>query len=238
MNVKPASSTFLLLLLTIASLTGTSTAAYAQVSSCSSDGFAAPRALLERFINADCEQCWADAHTPEPAAGTLAIDWVTPGSRGDDAPMSAVATRDASDRLGALGKNAPAQSTTQFTQRAGDAPIRMRVAHGLPFNDYVGASIEMQPAPGGPWKAWLLLVETIPAGSEGSPVERNLVRNTFVAEWPASKAPPRKRGSKLYEVRSMHIAEGTKFERLRVVGWVEDAKGRVRGIAESKCAGK
>jgi hypothetical protein len=204
-------------------------AAHAQ-SSCSSDRQPQPAALLERFINADCENCWADKQTPEPASGTLAIDWITPGTRGDDAPLSAVATRDASGRLEALGKKAPAQSSTSFTQRTPDAR-KVRVAHGLPFNDYIGTSIGLKPGGGGPWKAWLLLVETVPAGTEGSPVERNLVRNAFQADWPAKPngAAP------WFELRSMRIAEGAKPQRLRVVGWVEDAKGHIRSIAQSRC---
>src|SRR5205814_7792939 len=104
-------------------------AAHAQ-SSCSSDRQPQPTALLERFINADCENCWADKQAPEPASGTLAIDWVTPGARGDDARLSPVATRDASARLEALGKKAPAQSFASFTQRLPDAR-KVRVAHGL-----------------------------------------------------------------------------------------------------------
>jgi hypothetical protein len=207
-------------------------AAHAQPSSCSSDGVPQPAALLERFINADCETCWADKLTPEPAVGTLAIDWVTPGARGDDAPLSAAATRDGTDRLESLGRKQPAQSSDVFTQRTPDAR-RVRVAHGLPVADYIGASIELKPAGTGPWKAWLLLVETLPAGIEGSPVERNLVRNAFVAEWPASKtAVPRR-----YDLRPMRIAEGAKPSRLRVVGWVEDARGKIRAIAQSRCTG-
>jgi hypothetical protein len=207
-------------------------AASAQPSSCSSDGVPAPRALLERFINADCEQCWKDPQAPEPGSGTLAIDWVAPGGQGEDAPLSAVATQDGADRLGAIGKPVPAQSTTRFAQRAPESPVKLRVAHGLPFNEYIGTSIEMRPVRGGPWRAWLLLVETLPAGSEGSPVERNLVRNAFVADWPAANKPP---VPKRYELRPMRLAEGTKVERLRVVGWVEDAKGRIRAIAQSRC---
>jgi hypothetical protein len=36
----------------------------------------------------------------------------------------------------------------------------------------------------------------------------------------------------------MRIAEGTKPSRLRVVGWVQDAQGKVRAIAQSRCSGK
>jgi hypothetical protein len=205
-------------------------AAQAQPSSCSSDGVPAPRALLERFVSADCEQCWRDPQTPDAASGTMAIDWVVAGNKGDDAPLAAVATRDGTDRLESLKKSMTGSTATQFTARSNEVRA-LRVAHGLPVADYVGASIELAPAGKGPWRAWLLLVENLPAGTEGSPVERNLVRNAFTAEWPATKAPVPRR----YELRPMRIAEGTKPSRLRAVGWVEDAQGRVRAISQSRC---
>lgn len=207
-------------------------AAHAQ-SSCSSDGTKPPTALLERFINADCETCWADKQAPEAASGTLAIDWVTPGSRGDDAPLSAVAALDGEWRLQALGKSEPPEAASVFAQRqppSKGAP-KLRVAHGLPINDYIGTSIEMQGGGNGPFTAWLLLVEALPAGEEGSAVQRNLVRNSFSVEW---KGPAPRR----YEIRPMRIAEGVKLSRLRVVGWVQDATGKVRAIAQSHCSGK
>lgn len=184
--------------------------------------------MLERFINADCETCWSDRQTPEPAAGTLAIDWVAPGSKGDDAPLSAVATRDGPDRLEAIGKKVPDQSSSVFTQRS-PGPLKLRVAVGVPVSDYIGTSIELRGGGPGPYTAWLVLVETLPAGTEGSPVERNLVRNAFTTEWKGSV--PRQ-----YELRPMRMADGVKPARLRVVGWVEDSKGRIRAIAQSKCA--
>jgi len=202
----------------------------AQVSSCSSDGVPAPRALLERFINADCEHCWKAPQTPEAAAGTLAIDWVTPGARGDDAPLSAVSTLDGVWRLAAVGAKNRTDTSSRFMQKT-PAPLKLRVAHGLRVNDYIGTSIELQPAPGGPWKAWLLLVENLPAGSEGSPVERNLVRNSFSAEWPAAA----KGATRRYELRPMRVPEGAKFSRLRVVGWIEDSHGKIAAIAQSRC---
>lgn len=221
-NIRPALSLLALQAITAA----------AQPSSCSSDGVSQPTALLERFVNADCETCWRDQQAPEPAAGALAIDWVVEGSRGEDAPLAAVATRDGGDRLQAIGRTPPASSDARFTPRSA-SEARVRVAHGLPINDYIGTSIEMQPRSGGPWKAWLLLVETLPRGTEGSAVERNLVRNAFVAEWqPPTKGALRQR----YEIRSMRIAEGADPKRLRVVGWLEDSQGRIRAIARSRCA--
>jgi len=197
-------------------------------SSCSSDGQRPPTALLERFINADCESCWASRQTPEPASGAVAVDWIAPGARGEDAPLSAAATADASERLRVTGKEVPAESASAFS-RLVDAR-RLRVAHGLPFNDYIGTSIELSQTGGGPWHGWLLLVETVPAGTEGSPLERNLVRNAMRLDWHAQPAPHR-----LLESRPMRIPEGAKADRLRVIGWVEDARGRLRAIAQSRC---
>ena len=49
---------------------------------CASDGVTAPAALVERFINADCEACWRDSGSLQPRRGDLAVDWVVPGGRG------------------------------------------------------------------------------------------------------------------------------------------------------------
>jgi hypothetical protein len=222
----------ILFIITIPFALAITLAAHAQ-SSCSSDGTRQPTALLERFINADCETCWADKQTPGAAGGTLAIDWVIPGSRGDDAPLSAVAALDAGWRLEALGKIVPAQSASVFSQRSAGAggALKLRVAHGLPVNDYIGTSIEMRGGGSGPFTAWLLLVEALPAGTEGTVVDRNLVRNAFSVEWKGTAA-------KRYEIRPMRIVEGTKPSRLSVVGWVQDAQGKVRAIAQSHCSGK
>ena len=78
---------------------------------CSSDSQPRPAQLLERFINADCETCWTDPATPKPGKGTIALDWVVPGSLGDEAALSTVAIRDAEWRLQALGEAVPAASS-------------------------------------------------------------------------------------------------------------------------------
>ena len=209
-----------------------SVAAHAQPL-CSSDGQPHPTAILERFINADCQACWGDAHTPRPARGEVALDWIVPGSRGDDAPLSAAARQDASDRLAALQLAVPAASDIRRQKSMGDAGP-LRVARGLAINDYLGGLIELaQPLPGR-WSAWLVLVETIPAGVEGTPVARNLVRNVLQLDWTVG---PKAGSEPLVESRPMQIPEGAQPARLRVVGWVQDARGRIRGIAQSaRCA--
>jgi hypothetical protein len=213
--------------------------AWAQ-SFCASDGQPKPVQLLERFINADCESCWADPATPRAAANTLAIDWVLPGSKGDDAPLSAVAARESLDRLAALRQSPPAQSLASTLPVAGLKGATLRVAQGLPLTGYLGTSIELKPIPaaakGKQWTAWLALVETLPAGTENSPVERNLIRNVLQTTWDGSKPLSKGEQNRFFDQRSMSIAEGANPERMRVVGWVENEKGRVQAAAQSRCS--
>jgi hypothetical protein len=208
-------------------------AAQAQ-SLCSSDGQPQPVALLERFISADCEACWSDPAAPKAGPRELALDWVVPGPKGDDAPLSSVARRDALLRLEALGRAAPERSEV-VRHPVQPGPQKLRVAHGLAVNDYIGTSISVQQPGPERWSAWLALVETVPAGVEGSPVERNLVRNTFQPPWDGAKPLSKADRRRLLESRPMQIPEGAKPSRLRVVGWLEDSRGHIRAIAQSRC---
>ena len=230
--------TLLLAVLTLPVGWGATGNVHAQ-SFCASDGQPRPTQLLERFINADCDSCWSDPATPKTGAGQLALDWVVPGSQGDDAPMSAIATRDALARLESLKKQPPAASSAQAQPLRGMKGTTLRVAHGLPLADYVGASIELKPIPasarGQSWTAWLALVETLPAGTEGSPVARNLVRNLFQAPWNVRKKLSKTEQSRFFDQRSMNIAAGADASRLRVIGWVEDQNGQIVAAAASQC---
>ncbi|MBA2963774.1 hypothetical protein GON04_04750 [Ramlibacter sp. MAH-25] len=199
-------------------------------SSCSSDGRPAPAALLERFITADCDTCWAAPDAARARLGELALDWIVPGAKGEDAPLAAAARSEAQARLEALGRGRPLPVDTARGRRQGRSAA-LRVAHGLPFNGYIGASIELKAGGPGPWTGWLALVESLPAGTEGTPVARNLVRNVLQVSWPAGT------GGRRLESRPMNIPEGAHLDRLRVVGWLEDARGVIRAISESVCAG-
>lgn len=207
-------------------------------SSCSSDGQSRPVALLERFINADCADCWNDRNTLRAGRSELAVDWVLPGSRADDAPLSAVATRDALKRLEALGMSAPTGSGHRKTRVAGTAGT-LRVAHGVPVSGYIGASVQLQRIPPAdvvlPVTAWLALVERIPAGTEGSPVPRNLVRNLLQSLWDGRKQLSKDEQASFLASRVMDIPAGTDPARLSVIGWVQDGEGRVFAAAQSRC---
>jgi len=212
--------------------------AWAQ-SFCASDGQPQPVQLMERFINANCETCWTDPATPQPGPRALALDWVLPGSRGDDAPLSTVAARDALARLEALGQGLPEKTHNRTHAVKGLKGTTLRVAHGLPVADYLGASIELKPIPAAAknqsWTSWLALVETLPVGTEGSPTERNLVRNLLQSTWDGRKQLSKTEQNRFFEARSMSIAQGANPKRLRVIGWVEDEKGRVLAAAQSRC---
>lgn len=214
-------------------------------SSCSSDGVPTPATLLERFISADCEACWSDPATLAPArsAGVVALDWIVPSPAGDDAPLSAAATRDALARLGALGRSAPTARDVHVATVEAGRPGSLRVARGMPFNDYLGASIRYRAAAprakaaakAGEREFYLLLVESVPAGSEGTPVDRNIVRNMLQGSWNQREKLLKKEQSAWMESRPMRIPEGARPERLHVVGWVQDATGQVLAAAQSAC---
>lgn len=219
---------------------GASQSAWAQ-SSCSSDGQRPPPALLERFISADCEACWADPATPKPKTHELALDWIVPSAKGDDAPLSGAASRDALNRLEAA--NQPPLVTAINLRRLTVAmPMALRVARGVALGGYMGASIEL-PSPrrlnlaSFPLTARLLLVEVIPAGSDGTPVTRHLVRNALELTWnaPAAGTANANARKRFYESRPLSIAPGANPDRLQVVGWVEDVNGNVVASAASVC---
>lgn len=220
--------------------------------SCSSDGQPRPTQWSERFFNADCESCWSQVDNGSRKPGELVLEWIVPSAKGDEAPLSAAASRDGLARLQMLGASAVAATAasdlaTSAESQSASAPrfstivqrqngVRLRVAHGLRVVNYVGASIELRVKQAkGPWTAVLLLVEDIPAGTAGTPIERHLVRNMQVTEWntpPTGKTATQRRW---FDSRPMSLPEGTQFERLRVMGWVQDSSGRVVVAGMGKC---
>lgn len=213
--------------------------AWAQ-SSCASDGQATPLLLVERFISADCEACWRAAQTPQPSARALILDWIVPGGQGDEAPLSAANSPEAMSRLDTLARTAPATSFVTRTRVTGAKTVKLRVAHGVPLGGYIGASIEVKTTGKSRLQdgasAWLVLVESIAAGAEGTPTERNLVRNVLVSMVTGTELRSKTVRNIFREMRPLSIPPGARPERLRVVGWLQDARGRVLSAAQSICA--
>jgi hypothetical protein len=104
---------------------------------------------------------------------------------------------------------------------------------------YLGASIALtlpkSEAIKWPLQAWLVMVETLPAGLDGSPVTRSLVRNVLQLMWNERDTLSISEQLSFKEIRPLNIREGASPLRLRVVGWVQDASGQTMVAAESAC---
>ena len=206
---------------------------------CSSDGQAAAKTLVERFISADCERCWGQGEAAPADPLALTLDWIVPSARGDEAALSAAALRDAQARLDALARPAPTTSAVHTSAVLNHPAYRLRVAHGTPVGLYVGAVIELSTSlkvkPSEPLSAWLLLVETVQAGSDGTPVARNLVRNVLVLTWVEPDQQPQSGEYFFRELRPLSLPANARTERLRLVGWLQDAQGRLLTAVQSVC---
>lgn len=203
--------------------------------SCSNDGLAPPRVLVERFLRADCLSCWTGNHLAAPPPGAVILDWVLPAEAGDDAPMAAVARREGLERQEALRLNLPAGRPLEWQSRSKRVGRgRLRVQHGPVVGDFVGASLTFHARDDarGPFTGWLALAEWLPKDTEGSPVARVLVRNLLTE--PIGPRPE-KNWAQLW--RPMNIPEGARAERLGVVGWVTDARGGLVALAQAHCSG-
>lgn len=209
-------------------------------SACNSDAQARATALVERFISADCAQCWSAGETNPAPAGALLLDWIVPSPQGDEAPLSAAANPEALARLRSLGQPAPAQTLLARQPLAPRARPVLRLAQGPAVADYLGTMIEMGPVrarrAASPWTVSLALVEAIPAGVEGATIPRNLVRHLLQVSWNIDTTLSKAKQRRFSEMRSMRIPDGAAPGRLRLIGWVQDAKGRMLAAAQTVCA--
>jgi hypothetical protein len=158
------------------------------------------------------------------------LDWIVPGLKADGAALATSASDDAMERLDWLRRRTPTTIETVTSKREGK-PVNLRIAHGDAFNDYVGTSMELRDAGSEVWHAWLLLVEKIPAGADGSPVARTVVRKVFRPEW---HRVGRGAGG-LAETRSMQVPSWTRPDRVRLVSILQDGRGRIRAITQTEC---
>ncbi len=217
-------------------------------SGCSSDGAAPPKALFERFINADCADCWGDARTPAPGGSAAVLDWIVPSAAGDEAALSAAARRGSLERLNALQRLTPPQTDVHIATSGHTLPGRFRVALGPAVNDYVGSVVSYAgPSPASSrmpkegFTVWLALVENIPAGMEGTAVPRNLVRNVFRTQWqPSNQLSKSERRNLPANTRwidrvAMQLPASADPARLSLVGWMQGAEAGIVSMARAVC---
>ena len=187
----------------------------------------APNAMLERFMSAACESCWQDAVPPK--ARTMVLDWIVPA--GDAAPMATAALPESLARAGVVPGNETLLRRASLTRR--DAP-RVRIADGPAWNGYIGIQLSVQRRGRLPRGAvgYVALVERVSAGSEGSPVARQLVRavvGPLVLDELASR-------STVTHMHAVRVPEGARADRLASVGWVQATNAEVIAAAQSPSA--
>lgn len=187
---------------------------------------APPKRLVERFVPADCETCWQTASARDRSAGTMVLDWIVPA--GDAAPLAAAALRDAADRVKAAK---PRETTYRPAAIGGRAAPELRVSDGPAWNGYIAMQLTVRKRGALPKDAvgYLALVERVPAGSEGTPVERQLVRalaGPLLLQELATEAA-------VQHFAAVGVPDTERPERLASVGWIETAGGRVIAATQS-----
>lgn len=191
---------------------------------------AAGAPVAEHFIDAACSHCWAAA-APMPG-GAWRFDWIVPGA--DDAPLSAAALPDATERLQRLGSPAPGPAAR--TQAARPLPgLQLQVGAGPAWQGYFGLQLRLKARqaatlPAGA-TAWVALVELLPPGSEANDSPRALVRSVAGPLPLDGAAAPRG----LTHLRALRWPTGAKPERLQARAWVEAPDGRIVAVAANRC---
>jgi hypothetical protein len=193
-------------------------------------------AVSERFISADCAACWTDASTLPAPAAEWSLDWIVPSARGDDAPLSAAAPAEAADRARRVLNTGINDERTVVHRSAARAASRaqLSVASGPAFNGYFGVQVDGR----GRWpagtRAWIALVESVGAGTDGTPLPRQLVRTVAGPYEPAEL----RSGQPWRVLQAMRWPETAKPERLRARAWLERADGRIVAMAGERCAAR
>jgi hypothetical protein len=206
---------------------------------------AAQAAPVERLFSADCADCWSAPASPiapaapgaaTPGPATWQFDWITPGS--DGAPLAAGALPEAADRLARLGLTLAGTSQTLQQRRAAAPPLsglRINAASGPAWQGYFGVQLTLQTSPRTALPAgstaWLALVEQVPAGSDGTPIARSLLRSV-AGPLPLTTLQP---GKPLTHLRALRWPTSAEPTRLQARAWVEGPDGRLLAVAADAC---
>jgi hypothetical protein len=199
----------------------------------SADCAAIHAAVVERFIGADCADCWARSPATLPQPGQWLLDWIVPSARGDDAPLSPAAPGEASARArratgAALAEGA---SVEHASARRSATALRLSVVAGPAWNGYFGVQLDASGALPKGSMAWIALVESVGAGTDGTPVARQLVR-TVAGPF---ELPELRSGRPARVLQAMRWPETSKPERLRARAWIERPDGRMLAMAGERC---
>jgi hypothetical protein len=197
---------------------------------------ACPRAgaaVVERFISADCADCWSAADVAAAPAGSWLFDWIAHTNAGTEAALAAAANADAQERARRAGGPSPtgAQTLVVRSTLPRAAGLKLSVQSGPAWNGYFGLRLEARGRVPAGSSAWLALVERIPANAEGSVAERQLVRSV-AGPLPVDTIRADRATSHLRALRWPETAQPT---RLQARGWIEAPDGALLAIASDRC---
>jgi hypothetical protein len=194
----------------------------------------ASAAVTERFLSADCQTCWTDKALAVTSGEQWLLDWIVPSARGDAAPLASAAPPEARARAQRALKKAPLDARRTVVQqsaarRASASPLR--VVSGPAWSGYFAVQVNGVGRIAGAHSVWLALVETVPAGTDGTVVPRELVRTVA-----GPYAPTELRSGGAWDLmHAMRWPETAKPVRLRARAWIEDAAGRIVAMAGERC---
>ncbi len=183
--------------------------------------------LVERFLSADCEACWRAGIAPKDALALapFVLDWIVPSPRGGDAALSPAALDEAAARAGELPPGGLLQRRQTLQLPRG---LSISVQDGPAWSGYIAVRLRVQvegaALPAGV-VGYLALVELVPAGNEGTPIERRLVR---------ALAGPLLLDNALAStdhLLALRMPPGARPDRLAAVGWIEASSGKVIALA-------
>lgn len=197
---------------------------------------ACPRAgaaVIERFISADCPDCWSAADVATAPSSAWSFDWIASTPAGSEAALAAAANSEARERAQRAGGPSPTgtQSLTVRSTLARIAGLKLSVQSGPAWNGYFGLRLEARGRVPAGSSAWLALVEMIPANTEGSVAERQLVRSV-AGPLPLNALRSDRAMSHLSALRWPETAQPT---RLQARGWIEGPHGALLAIASDRC---
>lgn len=190
-------------------------------------------AVLERFISADCPDCWSAPTVAAAPPGAWLFDWIAATPADTEAALAAAATVEAQERAQRAGGPAPIGLQTLNVRGTlpRTSPLRLSVQSGPAWSGYFGLRLEARGRVPAGSSAWLALVEMIPANAEGSVAERQLVRSV-AGPLPLDGLRGGRAMSHLQALRWPETAEPT---RLQARGWIEGPDGALLAIATDRC---
>ena len=154
------------------------------------------------------------------------LDWIAPA--GDDAAMASAALPEAAARAGPMPAG---QTGLRETRLHPSTAPSLRIVDGPAWNGYIALRLLVghhTRVPRGAL-AYAALVEHVPAGSEGSPIARHLVR---AVAGPMGLEELAHR-STIEHLRAVAVPPGSRADRLAGVAWIEAADGRVIAAAHA-----